>query len=139
MLPRPSDDVPTSHSDADRGVGEVLLAMLTGTVLAPFVQAVATKVGEDVYGKIKQLLGRHRVVPPAEGSPITLADPAKAIVLELPATLDAKDAYGLSAVRVPSVPAGQWLLIRYDAAARTWTAVAVPAPPTGAIEIDDQR
>jgi hypothetical protein len=139
MLPRPSDDVSTSHADADRGVGELVLAMLAGTTLAPFVQAIATKVGEDVYGKIKQLLDRHRVVPPAAECPITLADPAKAIVLELPATLGVKDAYGLAAVRVPSVSEGQWLLIRYDAVARTWTAVAVPAPPTGAIEIDGQQ
>lgn len=138
MLPRPPDDVPTSHADADRGVGDLLLAMLAGTALAPFVQAIATKVGEDVYGKIKQLLSRHRVVPPAAGSPITLADPARAIVLELPATLGVRDAYGLTTVRVPSVSDGQWLLIRYDPATRNWTAVAVPTPPTGAIEIDDR-
>jgi len=90
-----------------------------------------------VVRKIKQLLGRQPSRPAGRGQPITLADPAKAIVLELPATLDAKDAYGLSAVRVPSVPAGQWLLIRTSRSANLDRARV--RATTGAIEIDDQR
>ncbi|HEV7653065.1 MAG TPA: hypothetical protein VGP26_33330 [Actinophytocola sp.] len=116
-----------------------MLAALAGSALAPFVQAIATKVGEDVYAKIKHLLSRHRGPPPAAGSQITLADPATAIVLELPATLGVKDAYGLTNVRLPSLSGSQWLLVRYDSVSRTWTAVPVPTPPTGAIEVDDQQ
>lgn len=139
MLPRPPDEVPESGGDADRGVGELLLAALTGTALAPFVQAISTKVGQDVYDKIKHLLSRRRNASPTEGKPITLADPATSIVLELPATLDTKDAYGLAAVRLPSSSGAPWLLIRYDPASRTWTAVPVPTPPSDAIQIDNQR
>lgn len=111
---------------------------MTGTALAPFAQAIATKIGEDTYGKIKKLLTRRKVVPPPEGGPIILADPAAAIALEIPAKLDNKDAYTLASVRMPSAAGSQWILVRYDSQSRTWTAVPIAQPPSGAIEIDKE-
>jgi hypothetical protein len=72
-----------------RGVGDLLLAVLAGSALAPFVQTIATKTGDDVYAKIKDLLARRSrkaADRPADAS-IVLVDPELALILELPPTL----------------------------------------------------
>jgi hypothetical protein len=136
-MTQPRSDEPPVASGTDRGVGEVLLAMLSGSALAPFVQAIATKAGEDVHNKIKGLLGRHKA-DPKPGNPITLVDQRRAIVLKLPPTMAVDDAYDLANVRVPPVPPAQYLLVRYDDKSATWRAEAIQAPPADAIDIDQE-
>jgi hypothetical protein len=137
--PSPANDAPRPGADADRGVGEILLTALTCSALVPFIQAIATKTGEDVYAKIRHLLkGRREVRPDAENT-IVLVDRKTATVLEIPSHLSEKDARRLATVPMPSVPASHWLCIRYDPASRSWTATPVTAPSPDAIEIDDRR
>jgi hypothetical protein len=136
MSSQPIGDAPLPGTGGERSVGEFLLAALSGSALAPFVQAVATKTGEDVYGKIRGLLDRRRRrgPEPEPGKPITLADSARTIVLELPPTLTANDARKLAAVHVPPTAAGRWLLVRHDPVSMTWEAVVIGAPPAAAVE-----
>jgi hypothetical protein len=100
---------------------------------------MATKFGEDVYAKIGNLLPGRRKGQRDDEHPIVLADPTTATVLEIPPRLSEKDTYALATVRMPSVAASQWLLIRYDPASRTWIATAVAAPPPDAIEVENQQ
>ena len=129
--------VPQPGSGGDRLYGELLLATVTGSALAPFVQAIATKLGEDVYGKVKDLLAR-RSREPAEhvpGESLTLADPQRAIVIQLPASLTTTEAAGLAEVRLPERTQTSWVYVRYDPRTPRWQATAIPQPPASAIEI----
>lgn len=135
-MTQPSPDDRPAVTGTERGVGDVLLALLSGSALAPFVQAIATKAGEDVHNKIKGLLGKHKPAEPKPGEPITLVDQRKAIVLELPETLRPADAYDLANVRVPAVSPRQYLLVRYDPASGCWRAESLATPPAGAIDVD---
>ncbi|WP_229074952.1 hypothetical protein [Actinoplanes sp. DH11] len=129
---------PEPGSGSERGAGELLLAVITGSALAPFVQGVATKAGEDVYAKIKDLLVRRRAAPAAEPppTPIVLADPRTRIAVELPATLPRTEAARLAAVRVPAAGRDDWLLVRYEPDDSQWTVRVVTDPPATAIEVE---
>jgi hypothetical protein len=129
--------VPRPGSGGDRLYGELLLAAVTGSVLAPFVQAIATKLGEDVHGKLKALLARRsrERAEHVPGQPITLADPQRAIVIQLPASLTTTEAAGLAEVRLPERAQAGWVYVRYDPRNGTWQATVVPQPPAGAIEV----
>jgi hypothetical protein len=129
--------VPQPGSGGDRLFGELLLGAVTGSALAPFVQTIATKLGEDVYGKVKDLLAR-RSREPAEhvpGEALTLADPQRAIVIQLPASLTTTEAAGLAEVRLPERTQAAWVYVRYDPRTGGWQATVVPQPPVGAIEV----
>ncbi|MFC0598007.1 hypothetical protein [Streptomyces palmae] len=129
--------VPQPGSGGDRLFGELLLGAMAGSALAPFVQAIATKLGEDVYGKVRDLLAR-RSREPAEhmpGESLTLADPQRAIVIQLPASLTTTEAAGLAQVRLPERTEAGWVYVRYDPPTGRWQATLVPQPPTGAIEV----
>ncbi|MFI7670949.1 hypothetical protein [Nocardia sp. NPDC049526] len=121
-----------------RGAEDILLALLTGSVLAPFVQAIVTKTGEDTYKKVRELLSRARRngSAPESGQQITLADAGTAVVLQLPATMTVDHARALATVRVPRLADGQWLLVRQDPESRTWRVDVVAAPPEDAVELD---
>lgn len=132
----PSSDhrLPEPGSGPERGAGELLLAAITGSALAPFIQGVATKAGEDVYAKIKDLLTRRRPEPPAD--PIVLADPRTRIAVELPAKLPTPEAARLAAVRLPPADRSDWLLVEYSPDHTQWTVRVVPEPPSSAIEVE---
>jgi hypothetical protein len=130
---RPSDPDPDPGSGYERGAGELLLAALTGSVLAPFIQGVVTKAGEDVYAKIKDRLQNRRS---AEAGPIVLADPRTRIAVELPATLPTSEAARLAAVRIPESGNRDWLLVEYQPGGALWTIRVVPEPPATAIRLD---
>ncbi|BBH67870.1 hypothetical protein ACTI_45550 [Actinoplanes sp. OR16] len=125
---------PDPGSGSERGVGELLLAALTGSALAPFIQGVVTKAGEDVYTKIKDRLQSRRRA--AEAGPIVLADPLTRIAVELPATLPTSEAARLAAVRIPESGNRDWLLVQYQPGRARWTIRVVPEPPATAIRLD---
>jgi hypothetical protein len=111
----------------------LLLGALAGSTLLPFVQAIASKAGEDVYTKIRDKLSRrHRKQTKSElrtAGTVTIADPDVQVVLQLPASMTAAMAARLGDVRVPPVRDG-WLLVRWDHGRAEW--VAGPCdPPAG--------
>lgn len=139
---------PSWGNDTSRGTADLLLGVLAGSALAPFLQVLATSAGEDVYAKIKELLSRRRRRTSASGADgdavqgsdvIQLADPERAVVLELPRTLGNVEAAELPTVAVPRRRPGQWVLVRRDTTSRRWQAFAVDAPPPGAIEVEVPR
>lgn len=134
----PADGVyPRPGSGAQRGGGDLFLAVLAGSALAPFVQAVATRAGEDVYAKIRGLLTRQRAdstrEPQSVAAPIVLADPGARIILRFPVTLSTSDAGALAGVRLPKTDGQAWLLVEHLAEGSTWTVRQVHQPPAGAI------
>ncbi|WP_250006836.1 hypothetical protein [Actinoplanes sp. M2I2] len=124
------------HGDV-RGGGDLLLGLLTGSALAPFVQALATKAGEDVYAKIRALLGRRRAAapPPEPQAPVVLADSGVRVVLRVPATLAGGTVAGLPAVRVPLDAGDQWVLVEYVPDSDAWITRVISGPPQEAIEV----
>jgi hypothetical protein len=127
------EDPELTESDPDpRGAVELLLGALAGSALLPFVQAMATKAGEDVYGKIRDKLSRrHRKQAKsalrAKGT-VTIADDDARLLLQLPSTMTASMAARLGNVRVPSSHDG-WLLVRWDPVRSEWQAHPCD-PPT---------
>ncbi|GAA1528845.1 hypothetical protein GCM10009741_33350 [Kribbella lupini] len=124
-------------SEADlRGAVELLLGALAGSALLPFVQAMATKAGEDVYGKIRDKLSRrHRKQAKSalrtKGT-VTIADDDARLILQLPSTMTASMAARLGTVRVPS-PHDGWLLVRWDPTHAVWQ--AHPCDPPASDEV----
>jgi hypothetical protein len=129
-------EAPEPGEDSPRGTGEVLLAVLTGTALAPFVQAIATKAGEDVYDKIRGLLTRKHTEPPA--GRIVLADPATRLILRLPPTLPTEEAARIADLRLPRAGRHDWLLVEYREDGSNWTARVVRRPPDDTITVGDE-
>ncbi|MBB5840943.1 hypothetical protein [Kribbella italica] len=116
-----------------RGAVELLLGALAGSALLPFVQAMATKAGEDVYGKIRDRLSRrHRKQAKAaletKGS-VIIADDETRLVLQLPSTTTESMAARLGTVRVPATRDG-WLLVRWDPMAGEWQTHRCDPPTT---------
>jgi hypothetical protein len=143
------DSAPPWEDDASRGTADLLLGVLAGSALAPFLQVLPTRTGEDAYAKLKDLLSRRRRKTSTPGpdedavlgnGTVQLADPEQAIVLELPHNLaDDTEAEGLTTVAVPRRRPGQWVLLRREPTSRRWQAVAVDAPLPGAIEVEVPR
>jgi hypothetical protein len=128
---------PRPGAGGERGVGDLLLAVLAGSALAPFVQTIATKAGDDVYAKIKDLLARRsrKAADRPADAPIVLVDPELALILELPPTLTTTQASRLAALRLPVRSPGNWVLVRYDSEAARWQTAMVGQPPPDAIEV----
>ncbi|MBR7833401.1 hypothetical protein KDL01_09000 [Actinospica durhamensis] len=117
--------------DPERGAVDVLLGALTGTALLPFVQAIATKGGEDAYAKIKHVLsrkGRRRAKGEIKDvGTVTLVFPEERIVLRVPATMTATASEQLAQVRLPA-RRDEWLRISRDQATSRWVVLACDPP-----------
>jgi hypothetical protein len=117
--------------DPERGAVDILLGALTGAALLPFVQAIATKGGEDVYAKVKHSLsqqGRRRVKAEVRDvGTVTLTFPDERIVLRVPATMPATAVEELMQVRLPARRDG-WLRISRDHATSRWIVRACDPP-----------
>lgn len=147
---RVTDRVPDEHGDdhhgehgddhgdehgGGRGATEIILAALGGSALLPFVQAVATKAGEDVYKLVRDKLSRRgRKNATAEiraAGTITLADERARVVLRLPQPLTTEMATRLDSVRLPARRIG-WLLVSWNPVVRQWVVEEIPEPPRAA-------
>lgn len=118
---------------ADRGIVDVLAGAVAGSAILPFLQALATKSGEDVYAKLKDVLtrrGRTRAKAElAESGTITVVSPDSRLVVRLPASMDAAVVERLENLPVPTRRDG-WLVVSWDAATGRWIAEEADEPPT---------
>ncbi|MDG4823975.1 hypothetical protein O7635_19140 [Asanoa sp. WMMD1127] len=136
----PTDDgSPAPGWGGERGTGELLLGVLTGSAIAPFLQALAGRAGDDVYAKLRDVFARRRRRPPEprEG-PLALADPRARVAFRLPATVTRADMSALTEVRVPANDGRGWLLVELTGHGTGWTIRVVPGPPADAVHVDDE-
>jgi hypothetical protein len=63
---------------------DFILGMLGGAALIPFVQAISTKAGEDVYAKVRELLGRRSQGRPVNDADIVVGHRRSKVVLRVP-------------------------------------------------------
>ncbi|MBF6171309.1 hypothetical protein [Nocardia blacklockiae] len=128
-----------SATDPDRGVSELLIGALSGSVLLPFVQAVTTKAAEDVYQLVRSKLTRKgRRATEAEirdSGTVTLVDPGSRLVLVLPATVSPTMAARLDQVRLPTHRTG-WLRVSWDAQRAQWLVLPCDEPPPAQHTLD---
>ncbi|MGS2617931.1 hypothetical protein ACVCAH_25910 [Micromonospora sp. LZ34] len=126
-------------NDSDRGATELLLGALAGSTLLPFIQAVATKAGEDVYQLVRDKLSRKgRRNAKAEiraAGTVTLTAPGPRIVLQVPERITPTMAARLENVRLPVDRAG-WLLVAWDEPRGRWFVKDIPEPPPTASSLD---
>ncbi len=132
-------DVTDRRDDTDRGATELLIGALAGSTLLPFVQALATKAGEDVYQLIRDRLSRRarRDVQDeirTEGT-VTLTAAAARVVLRLPEQVTSEMALRLENLPLPPYRPG-WLLLSWDATQRRWITTALSGPPENATSLD---
>ncbi|MGW0507373.1 hypothetical protein [Micromonospora sp. NPDC003241] len=125
--------------DTERGATELLVGALAGSALLPFVQALATKAGEDVYQMIRDRLSRRarREVQDeirAEGT-VTLTAPGARVVLRLPERVTPEMALRLENLHLPPYRPG-WLLLSWDATQRRWVTTGLSGPPETATSLD---
>ena len=112
-----------TDDESDRGVLDVLMGAAVGSALLPFVQAIVTKGGEDVYAKIKELLSRpdrKRTKDEIENSgTVTLFSDDTRVVLRMPARMTPQMTERMKQVRLP--PRGdEWLRVSWDNAKNQW-------------------
>ncbi|MFI7024073.1 hypothetical protein ACIBMZ_15310 [Micromonospora sp. NPDC049900] len=127
------------RDDVSRGVPELLIGALAGSALLPFVQALATKAGEDVYQMIRDRLSRRarrdvRDEIRAEGT-VTLTAAAARVVLRLPERVTPEMALRLENLHLPPYRSG-WLLLSWDATQRRWVSTGLSGPPETATSLD---
>lgn len=117
--------------DPERGPVDILLGALGGAAVLPFVQAIATKGGEDVYAGVKRALSRQaRKRAKAEirdSGTVTLTFPDERLVLCVPARIPAAMAEQLTQVRLPA-RRDEWLRISADRATSRWIVLACDPP-----------
>ncbi|MEV6282440.1 hypothetical protein [Kribbella sp. NPDC051770] len=136
--PEPAHPERPQPDEDPRGAVELLLGALAGSTLLPFVQAIATKAGEDVYAKIRDRLSRrHRrqakAALRARGT-VTIADEQSRLLLQLPSTMTASMAARLSAVQIPPTRDG-WFLVHWNHTTAEWqTHPCAPPSPDDVIE-----
>ncbi|MFD3580500.1 hypothetical protein [Streptomyces sp. NPDC058644] len=122
---------------ADRnGLFDLVTVGLTTALLQPFVQALATKAGEDVWPKIASLVRREQAEPPeetrahvaaAELLEVVVQD--RRLVLLLPKHLPAEAVAQLRQLQETLRGADGWLRVAYDAATCTWEISPLPEGP----------
>lgn len=123
-----------SHDDlgGERGAVELLIGALAGSSLLPFVQAIATKAGEDVYAKIRNGLSRgerkRAEIEIRDAGTVTLVAPEARVVLQLPATMTFAMATLLDTVPLPRQRAG-WLRVTWDVGTARWRVDESDEPP----------
>ncbi|WP_143133638.1 hypothetical protein [Actinoplanes philippinensis] len=129
----------TDRPDADRGATELILGALAGSVLLPFLQAVATKAGEDAYQAIRDRLPWHsRRKAQAELKDmgvVSLAARDARVVLQLPERVTPVMAARLENVRLPVDRPG-WAVVSWDDAQSRWVVEHVSEPPPSATAVD---
>jgi hypothetical protein len=127
------------RASTERTNTELILSVLAGTTLLPFVQGMFTKAGEDTLSLIRALLRRRsRRQAKAEirdAGTVTLADPGPRVVLQMPETISPLMALRLGSVRLPVGHDG-WLLVRWDAGHALWLVEEIPEPPDAVIVLD---
>lgn len=149
--PSPAAPGGPSEGSADEGVlwdedleyervsTELIIGVLAGSTLLPFVQAVASKAGEDVYNLLRDRLtrrGRKQARDEiGDAGTVTLAEWDARILLQLPETLSPTMATRLATVQLPVDRAG-WLLVRWDARRAHWQVEECPAPPATTTTLD---
>ncbi|MEU0076241.1 hypothetical protein ABZ027_43000 [Streptomyces sp. NPDC006332] len=139
---------PAPGTGAERDGGMLLMGALVGSALSPFVQALATRLGDDVYAKIQEVFARRRSDGAAasdepdapRGRTVALADPEQAIAIRLPWRLTPEQARELAWVRLPRSVPGQWLIVQRTDDGTEWQIVAGARPPDDALDVrsDDQ-
>lgn len=123
--------------DTDRsGLFDLVTVGLTTALLQPFVQALATKAGEDVWPKIAALVRRERAEPPEETREHILAAELlevvvqdRRLVLVLPKQIPSEAVTHLRQLQETLHGADGWLRVTYDAAACTWEISPLPEGP----------
>lgn len=107
---------------APTGVPEILTTAVVTAALVPFVQAIASKAGEDVYRAVRQLL--PRLLPSREKPPhvqtIEVVDPETRTRLRLDVDLPREAVERLAEVDASTVQASD-RLIYSDRQRRIWT------------------
>ncbi len=113
-----------SDWDVDaRSAVELLLGALAGSALLPFLQAIATKAGEDVYGKIRDKLSRRDRKKTKDqlntSGTVTISDPDSQLILQFPSTMTESMTTRLENLRVPVVR-DTWFLVSWNPAQAEW-------------------
>ncbi|WFE37619.1 hypothetical protein [Micromonospora sp. WMMD998] len=126
------------RDDADRGATELILGALAGSALLPFLQAVATKAGEDAYQAISDRLPwRNRRKARAElheAGVVSLAARDARVVLQLPERVTPVMAARLENVRLPVDRSG-WAVVSWDGAQSRWVVEHTAEPPPSATSV----
>lgn len=130
MTDSPSDSKPV------RGAADLVIGALVGSPLIAFVQAIATKSGEDAYARVRRTLSRpDRKRAKNEirrAGVLTIAVPDLRIVVQIPAETSASMAEGLNAVRLPH-KRDDWILITWSPEGGRWLIEDCDGPPATAI------
>ncbi|MEV0004157.1 hypothetical protein AB0H28_18005 [Micromonospora sp. NPDC050980] len=127
------------RDDADRGTTELILGALAGSALLPFLQAVATKAGEDAYQAIRDRLprrGRRGAQAELDDSGVvSLAARDARVVLQLPERVTQVMAARLENVRLPVDRTG-WAVVSWDEARSRWVVEHAAEPPPSATSVE---
>jgi hypothetical protein len=125
--------------DVDRGATELILGALAGSVLLPFLQAVATKAGEDAYQAVRDRLSwrsrRRARAELQEAGVVSLAAHDARVVLQLPERVTPAMAARLENVRLPVDRTG-WAVVSWDEVQSRWVVEHVAEPPPSATTVE---
>ncbi|GIF37482.1 hypothetical protein BC793_104150 [Actinoplanes xinjiangensis] len=132
-------DVTDGPDGTDRGATELILGALAGSALLPFLQAVATRAGEDAYQAIRDRLPwrsrRGARAELKEAGVVSLAARDARVVLQLPERVTPVMAARLENVRLPVDRTG-WAVVSWDEVQSRWVVELVAEPPPSATPVE---
>ncbi|MDT9698195.1 hypothetical protein [Streptomyces sp. P17] len=149
--PLPAGDAGEQHSDMSqdsaaqppdavgptRSIGEALLALLSGSLLLPMLQGMATQLGEDLYAWVRRSLPSKEAQAAEEhlleDGQVALVDDVRRVIFQLPADLTDREAVAILGLKLPT-DGDAWLLVKKDYARRAWMIVPTDGPPTRSID-----
>lgn len=124
------------------GAQDALLGAVAAVTLIPFLQAFATKTGEDMYAWIRERgwrRDRRKLKRQRQQGMIYLADPERRVLISFPSDLSpglvATAAWEIEPVGPGEAPRAEWVGIAWDPAANDWTKIPFVSPPREAIRL----
>ncbi|GIH52384.1 hypothetical protein SAMN05421833_13384 [Microbispora rosea] len=116
------------------------MGAVAAVTLIPFLQAFATKTGEDMYAWIRERgwrRDRRRLRSQRKKGIIYLADPELKILISFPSDLPPHIVANAALVAqgVGKAPRAGWVGIAWDSSAGGWTEIPIVTPPRHTVRL----
>ncbi|MFF3275857.1 hypothetical protein ACFYWU_33700 [Streptomyces chrestomyceticus] len=112
------------EGDERTSILELAATAVTTAMLLPFLQALATKAGDDVWPKIRDLVrpGQRDDIEQslADTQVLELVAADRRMIITMPQRMSAETAHGLQGVVRALTDIGGYYRVRYDAPTGTW-------------------
>lgn len=122
--------------DGNRSLGDVIVTTMTTVTLLPFLQAIATRAGEQVPALLRRLWQKMFDSPAVDTDVADVIVPDRQLIIRMPQQLSAKGVRRLSKIIASPAQLEGWREVSYVADSHSWQIVPTD-PPAPDLSSDD--